>query len=152
MNLVNPPAQHPLLNDRQRFQHDTVHQIDRYGSIVGEVRIDGNGAVIPPSDPPTLAQRSTPGGVVAIDPTKGTPLKTEDYLCQAVQITAVRSDWTDNLGRVGVGDVDGWYAAFDAMGTQLIEAPIGGVLNLKNVYVYGNTLGDQVHFLVFNTI
>lgn len=152
MILVNPPAQHDLLRDRQRFQYECQHQIDRYGAIVGEVRIDNTGAIVVPTPTPTIAQRTISGGFIVINPAQGTPIKTSDYLCQAVQITSIRSDWTDNLGRVGIGDSIDWYAAFDAIGTQLIEAPSGGVLNLKNVFIYGNTAGDQIRYFVLNTI
>jgi hypothetical protein len=152
MTLTDPPIQHTLLNDKQRFQYDCVHQIDRYGAIVGELRIE-NGQIITPPPEPTIAQRHISGGFKAITATNtAIPLSDNNALCQSVQIIAVRSDWSDNVGRIGIGDVSGWYSALDPMGMQLIEAPPGGVLNLKNVFIYGNTVGDQVRFLVLNTI
>jgi hypothetical protein len=102
---------------------------------------------------PAIAQRHISGGFKTITATNtATPLSANDFLCQSVQITAIRLGWSDNTGRVGIGDSNGWYSALDPMGVQLIEAPPGGVLNLKDVFIYGNSIGDQVRFLALNTI
>ena len=153
MSLINPPVQHDLLNNTQLFQFGCVHQIDKYGSIVGEVRIDSTGQVAAQPAPVTIAQRTIGGGSITIDSTSaGKPLSASDFLCQAVQITSIRSDWTANTGTIGVGNVTTWYSSINPMGAQTIEAPVGGVLNLKNVFIYGSNVGDQVKFLVLNSI
>ena len=103
--------------------------------------------------PVVVTQRVPAGGSLTIDSVSlGKPLSSVDYLCQSVQITSVRSDWTDNTGRIGIGDATAWYASLSPMGVQSIEAPIGGILNLKNVIIYGSVIGDQVKFLVLNSI
>jgi hypothetical protein len=100
-----------------------------------------------------IVQRTISGGTLTINSISvGQPLSATDYLCQSVQISSVRPDWTDNIGRIGVGDTNTWYSAIGPMGAQIIEAPIGGVLNLKNVIIYGSTVGDQIKFLVFNSV
>jgi len=100
-----------------------------------------------------IAQRTITGGSLTIDSTSaGKPLSATDFLCQAVQITSIRSDWTANTGTIGVGDVTTWYSSINPMGAQTIEAPGGGVLNLKNVFIYGSVVGDQIKFLVLNSI
>ena len=153
MSLINPPVQHDLLSNTQLFQFDCVHQIDKYGSIVGEVRIDSTGQVVTAPPPTTISQRTISGGSITIDSTSaGKALSASDFLCQAVQITSIRSDWTANTGTIGIGNLATWYSAMGPMGAQTIEAPSGGVLNLKNVIIYGSNLGDQVKFLVLNSI
>jgi hypothetical protein len=152
MNLVQPPVQHDLLTKLQRFQHPCHHQIDQYGAIVGSIRVNALGQILDSSNSPTIAQRSISGGFIAISDVAAKSLKSDNYFCQSVQITSVRRDWTDNIGRIGIGDASTWYSALDPMGMQLIEAPLGGVLNLKEVFIYGNAIGDQVHFLILNII
>ena len=106
-----------------------------------------------PTGPATIAQRTLGGGSITIDSTStGKALSATDYLCQAVQITSIRSDWTANTGTIGIGNTTTWYAAINPMGAQTIDAPVGGVLNLKNVIIYGSVIGDQVKFLVFNSV
>lgn len=103
--------------------------------------------------PVVVTQRVPAGGALTIDSVSlGKPLSAVDYLCQSVQITAVRADWTNNTGRIGIGDAAAWYSALSPMGVQSLEAPSGGVLNLKNVIIYGSVVGDQVKFLVLNSI
>ena len=103
--------------------------------------------------PTTIAQRTISGGSITIDSTSaGKALSASDFLCQAVQITSIRSDWTANTGTIGIGNLTTWYSSINPMGAQTIEAPIGGVLNLKNVFIYGSNVGDQVKFLVLNSI
>lgn len=151
--LINPPLQHDLLSNTQLFQFPCHHQIDQYGVIVGGVRVDANGQIVtqPPSG--TIAQRTLGGGSITIDSaTVGKALSATDFLCQAVQITSIRSDWTNNAGTIGVGNLTTWYSAIGPLGAQMIEAPSGGVLNLKNVIIYGSAVGDQVKFLVLNSI
>ena len=100
-----------------------------------------------------IVQRTLAGGSLTIDSLSvGKPLTPQDSLCQSVQITSIRSDWTANTGTIGVGNTTTWYSAINPMGAQTIEAPIGGVLNLKNVIIYGSVIGDQVKFLVFNSV
>ena len=153
MSIINPPTQHDLLNNTQLFQFGCVHQIDQYGAIVGGVRVDGSGQVVSQSGFATIAQRTITGGSLTIDSVSaGKPLSTTDYLCQAIQITSIRSNWTDNIGRIGIGDATNWYSAISPMGAQILDAPVGGVLNLKNVIIYGSVIGDQVKFLVFNSV
>lgn len=153
MSVINPPIQHDLLNNTQLFQFGCVHQIDQYGAIVGGVRVDASGQVITQAGVTTIAQRTITGGSLTIvNVSVGSPLSAIDYLCQSVQITAVRSDWTDNKGRIGIGDLSTWYSAISPMGAQTIDAPTGGVLNLKNVIIYGSSIGDQIKFLVFNSV
>jgi len=153
MSVINPPIQHDLLNNTQLFQFGCVHQIDQYGAIVGGVRVDANGQVVTQSGTATIAQRTITGGYLTIDSVSaGKPLSSTDYLCQSVQITSIRSDWTGNTGLIGVGDTTTWYTAFRPMGAQILDAPAGGVLNLKSVIVYGSVIGDQVKFLVFNSV
>ena len=150
--LVNPPLQHDLLNNTQLFQFPCAHQIDKYGAIVGEVRIDSTGQVVTAPPPTTIAQRTLGGGSLTIDSVSvGKALSTTDFLCQAVQITSIRADWTKNTGTIGIGNLDSWYSAISPSGAQMVEAPIGGVLNLKNVFIYGSTVGDQVKFLILNS-
>ena len=152
MSLINPPVQHDLLNNTQLFQFGCVHQIDKYGSIVGEVRIDSTGQVVTQPAAATISQRTLSGGSLTIDSTStGKAISTTDYLCQSVQIVSIRSDWTANTGTIGIGNTTTWYSALGPMGAQTIEAPSGGVLNLKNVIVYGSVIGDQVKFLVLNS-
>jgi len=153
MSIINPPVQHDLLNNTQLFQFGCVHQIDQYGAIVGGVRVDSNGQVVTQSGTATIAQRTLSGGSITIDSTSaGKALSASDFLCQAVQITSIRSDWTANTGTIGIGNLTTWYSALGPMGAQTIEAPSGGVLNLKNVIIYGSAIGDQVKFLVLNSI
>ena len=106
-----------------------------------------------PAAIPAIVQRTLAGGsLTIINVGTGNPLTPQDYLCQSVQITSIRSDWTNNTGLIGIGDVTTWYSALNPMGMQTIDAPIGGVLNLKNVLIYGSAIGDQVKFLVFNSV
>ena len=150
--LINPPLQHDLLNNTQLFQFPCAHQIDKYGAIVGEVRIDSTGQVVTAPPPTTIAQRTLGGGSLTIDSVSvGKALSATDFLCQAVQITSIRADWTNNTGTIGIGNLNNWYSAISPLGAQMVEAPIGGVLNLKNVFIYGSTVGDQVKFLILNS-
>lgn len=150
MNLENPPTQHPLLKFIQLFQHPTHHQIDRYGQIVGEVRIE-NGQVVQPSNPPTISQRSIGGGVATIDNTGKAQLKDSAFLCQGVQIQSIREDFSDNQNRIGIGDSSNWFASIEPHQYQLIDAPANGVLDLSKIYIYG-VQGDQVKYLFMNSI
>ena len=153
MSIINPPTQHDLLNNTQLFQFGCVHQIDQYGAIVGGVRVDGNGQVVTQAGTATIAQRTITGGSLTIDSVSaGKPLSATDYLCQSVQIVSIRASWADNTGRIGIGDATTWYSAINPMGVQILDAPTGGVLNLKSVIIYGSVIGDQVKFLVFNSV
>ena len=125
------------------IQRRAMHVILYDAATGGPVAVGGGSGVV---------QRTIVGGSLTIDSVSaGKPLSTIDYLCQAVQITSIRSDWTANTGTIGVGNITTWYSALGPMGAQTIEAPIGGVLNLKNVIIYGSSIGDQVKFLVFSS-
>ena len=115
--------------------------------------VTGGPIATSPTGPAAIAQRTLGGGSITIDSTStGKALSASDYLCQAVQVTSIRSDWTANTGTIGIGNTTTWYSAVGPMGGLAIEAPIGGVLNLKNVIIYGSVIGDQVKFLVLNSI
>ena len=132
---------------QRRAQHVILFDAVTGGPIV----LNANGTTAPPLT--TIAQRTLGGGSLTIDSTSaGKALSATDFLCQAVQITSIRADWTNNTGTIGIGNLNSWYSVLGPMGAQTIEAPSGGVLNLKNVIIYGSNIGDQVKFLVLNSI
>jgi hypothetical protein len=150
VNLENPPAQHQLLKYPQLFQYPPFHQIDRYGQIVGELRIE-DGQIVSPSNPPAISQRSIGGGTATIGANGKAQLKESAFLCQGVQIQSIREDFSDNQNRIGVGDSSNWFSSIEPHQYQLIDAPTNGVLDLSKIYVYG-VEGDQVKYFFMNSI
>lgn len=143
---IASPVQHDLLSNKPVYQYPAAHQIDRYGEIVGGVQIS-NGQIVQPA-PSTLITRKLFQQHVTIGATGKEPLKTTAYFCDSVQIQSVRSDMTDNVGRIGIGSVAGWGNVIEPQGGVLaIDSPVNGVLDLSTVFIYG-TPGDEVSILI----
>jgi hypothetical protein len=146
MTLIAPPPQHDLLLETKRLQYPGHHQIDRYGEIVGIVQIS-NGAIVDPAPSNVVTRKVIPwhveipsGGRIA--------LKDAIYYCDSVQIQSARSDMTDNVARIGVGNTDDWGNVIEPGGGILsIDSPVNGVLDLSKIFIYG-TPGDQVSLLI----
>lgn len=146
MDLINPPAQHELLNESKRFQYPPYHQIDRYGEIVGAVQISG-GAIVNPV-PSNIVTRKVIPEHVTIGASGKVALKAIVYYCDSVQIQSVRSGMSDNVARIGVGNIDGWGNVIEPGGGILsIDSPVNGVLDLSKIFIYG-TPGDEVSLLI----
>ena len=141
MFYLEQPTQHDLIKDVQSFQHPTTHIVDSEGRIIDWSALTG-----PPPD--STPRRFSISGDFKTVTTTLQPLTATSRLCKAVQIQSVRQNLSDNVGRVGLGNENGWLVAIGPMGVQQFEAPINGVLDLADIYFLGTNAGDQIVYMV----